>query len=213
MRRRLTKLVIFLLLGAVLNVAVAWGCTRWPHTFSFGDEFTRDENDALWRAHGPSRWTKFLTGGMQRRSWHRFGRTSWALGSGFLGDPTPYAWSGMSGTSSSEYFWVLQAGWPLRCLRSRGRWSAMDLWYPRSSIQTAGLRSMPLWPIWPGFAVNTLFYAAILWLLPLGSCTARRMIRRKRGLCVACGYDLSHADHEACPECGAVCGPGAAAIG
>ena len=36
-----------------------------------------------------------------------------------------------------------------------------------------------------------------------GEVALRRHIRRKRGLCVSCGYDLRHADHAACPECGA----------
>ncbi len=61
---------------------------------------------------------------------------------------------------------------------------------------------LPLCPAWPGFAVNTVFYAAILWLVIPGPFALRRFLRRKRGLCVACGYDLRHADHEACPECG-----------
>ena len=61
---------------------------------------------------------------------------------------------------------------------------------------------LPLRPIWLGFAINTIFYAALLWLLTLGPFTARRMIRRKRGRCLKCGYDLRGADHEACPECG-----------
>ena len=57
--------------------------------------------------------------------------------------------------------------------------------------------------VWFGFVVNTLFYAAIMWLLILGAFALRRHLRRKRGLCVNCGYDLRHADHAACPECGA----------
>ena len=61
---------------------------------------------------------------------------------------------------------------------------------------------VPYYPIWPGFALNTLFYAVILWLPIRGPFVLRRHIRRKRGLCVACGYDLRHADHDACPECG-----------
>ena len=38
--------------------------------------------------------------------------------------------------------------------------------------------------------------------------TAYRMIfalaaiRRKRGHCIKCGYDLNHAPHKGCPECG-----------
>ena len=33
----------------------------------------------------------------------------------------------------------------------------------------------------------------------------RRYIRRRKGLCLQCGYDLRGADHEACPECGHTC--------
>ena len=64
------------------------------------------------------------------------------------------------------------------------------------------LRLLPLRPLWPGFAINTIFYAAILWFVMLGPFTARRIIRRKRGQCIKCGYDLRGAEHEACPECG-----------
>ncbi len=56
---------------------------------------------------------------------------------------------------------------------------------------------------WPGFAINTIFYAAILWSLTLGPFTARRVIRHKRGLCIKCGYDLRGTEHDVCPECGA----------
>ena len=51
-------------------------------------------------------------------------------------------------------------------------------------------------------AINTLFYAAILWLLILGPFALRRLIRQRRGVCPACGYDLRHGEHKACPECG-----------
>ena len=69
---------------------------------------------------------------------------------------------------------------------------------------------LPVQPIWPGFAINTLFYAAILWLLALAPVTARRMIRSKRGHCIKCGYDLRGAERQACPECGAGAKPATA---
>ena len=67
-------------------------------------------------------------------------------------------------------------------------------------------RALPLRPIWPGFAINTIFYGAILWPLIGGPFVLRRHIRRKRGLCLTCGYDLRHAEHDVCPECGAARG-------
>ena len=63
-------------------------------------------------------------------------------------------------------------------------------------------RAVPARPIWTGFAVNTFFYAMLLWLIIPGPFAVRRLFRRRRGLCPACGYDLRHGEHEACPECG-----------
>ena len=74
----------------------------------------------------------------------------------------------------------------------------------REVIGSLPYRDLAVTPIWPGFAINTIFYGAILWLLIPGQFALRRLIRRKRGLCIACRYDLRGAEHEVCPECGAV---------
>ena len=65
-----------------------------------------------------------------------------------------------------------------------------------------GNNLLPLAAIWPGFAINTIFYAAILWMLSLGPFAARRFIRRNRGHCIKCGYDLRGDFSAGCPECG-----------
>ena len=65
---------------------------------------------------------------------------------------------------------------------------------------------LPIRPIWPGFAINTIFYTAILWLLFAAPGFIRRRIRIKRGRCGACGYDLRGqpaSGDRTCPECGA----------
>ena len=61
-------------------------------------------------------------------------------------------------------------------------------------------RVIPLRPIWPGFALNTLFYAALFWLLLCGPFALRRLIRVKRGRCPACGYPVGTSP--VCTECG-----------
>ena len=60
---------------------------------------------------------------------------------------------------------------------------------------------IPYRPIWPGFALNTLFYAAVFWI-PFAPFVLRRILRRRHAACLQCGYDLRGAEHEVCPECG-----------
>jgi hypothetical protein len=73
---------------------------------------------------------------------------------------------------------------------------------PEGFMERVEYLIIPWRPQWPGFAINTIFYAAILWL-PFAPFVARRVIRHKRGHCIKCGYDLRGAEHEVCPECGA----------
>jgi hypothetical protein len=73
----------------------------------------------------------------------------------------------------------------------------------------------PIRPSWPGFAVNTLFYAAILWPLICGlSVIYRRIIRhrirRRRGLCPWCAYPMG--ESPVCTECGSALPVGGAAV-
>jgi hypothetical protein len=60
----------------------------------------------------------------------------------------------------------------------------------------------PLRPIWSGFALNTMFYALAAFLFIRGACTMRRRSRRRHGLCVRCAYPLTGNVTGRCPECG-----------
>ncbi len=142
-----------------------------------------------------------------------------------VSDVAPY-WGGLATPTAA---FLSQTGGDQRHVEGRG-WPAISLWYmvdeteepdsvsrkwPAHGAFPAEVhwipterpwfhppRPLPLRPASRGFAINTVFYAVILWLLTLGPFTARRMIRRKRGHCIKCGYDLRGAEHEACPECG-----------
>ncbi|MGI9013443.1 MAG: hypothetical protein ACR2GY_04245 [Phycisphaerales bacterium] len=61
-------------------------------------------------------------------------------------------------------------------------------------------RALPLRPIFPGFIINTLFYAAIWFTLFFGFTSAKRFIRKKRGRCPQCNYDLPATLQPAAPN-------------
>jgi hypothetical protein len=66
-------------------------------------------------------------------------------------------------------------------------------------------RQVPLRPLWPGFAINTIFYAAMLWLLWIAPGKIRRFIRIRGHRCPACGYQIAPGGGigPVCSECGA----------
>jgi hypothetical protein len=72
--------------------------------------------------------------------------------------------------------------------------------FPTAPFDPQSSRLIPLAPIWHLFAVNTLFYAPILWLLICGPFALRRFLRRRRGLCPKCAYPMG--DSSVCTECG-----------
>ncbi|MCH8316590.1 MAG: hypothetical protein IIA64_11505 [Planctomycetes bacterium] len=222
MKRRLFKLAVFLLLGAIVNVAVAWGAAL------------------LVDFHG----AETVVGGAKGR------RGDWVIWHHNAGGAIRIRALAVSGNNIEEYeqypmhpsllpLWgplavqvrqqvreqvidepfvrVADAyGWPTYSLWCAFAWntaqwpnvltdprlSAILITSPMGGNYALSQRALPLRPIWPGFAVNTIFYTAILWLITLGPFTARRMIRHKRGHCIKCGYDLRGDFSAGCPECG-----------
>ena len=196
MKRRLITIAIFLLAGAVVNVAVAWGLTflavpspgvpslflklgtrlyGYQHTTAFGREYVE---------------LTLVSGGvtLQRDvvfsdkeliaaafpSWMRVGPTR--------------QWSNL--TAASAYGWPQLTLW----LASEGR----DSWV--HVLPSGTDHRLPPTPLWPGFTINTLFYAALLWLLIPGPFALRRFLRLRRGLCPKCAYPMG--ESAVCSECG-----------
>ncbi len=105
---------------------------------------------------------------------------------------------------------IFTAGWPLSCLEGQ-RTTRGTTRRPHGLVEPPGLvrdlgvkpmRLVPLRPRWGGLAVNAIFYTAVFWLAVPGPLALRRRLRRRRGACPHCGYDVAHAEHDACPECG-----------
>jgi len=188
-RRRLLIIAVFLLAGAVVNVAVAWGCALSPSAILsiwIAPTQTSDEDRRWWSHRAPADFPR-TTEGRTR---------SPLVTSGGVEVVTFYEkWDGN----------MMANGAGARAIRSRYGWPVLAVegavWYKGGpSPVGCPLWRVPLLPIWPGFAVNTLFYAAILWLVIPGPFVLRRLIRRRRGLCPKCVYPMG--ESAVCTECG-----------
>ena len=187
-KRWTIKVALCLLAGAAVTWGVAWGCALWgPGLWPNVEAWYSPAPPVL-----PPRDAQRLKLVNTAHSWAR----------------TRFWWqcetSGDVAIAVQHDF-----GLPTRCLRNEG-YRSTGAW-----VQTAGMPS-PQWArrgnwndvlptrILPlGFALNTLFYAAVV--LGMVECVAfaRRRVRRGRGRCPSCGYDRAGlAVGAACPECG-----------
>lgn len=61
---------------------------------------------------------------------------------------------------------------------------------------------VPYGPVWSGIVGNSLVGAIGIWALVVLPAAVRLARRRRRGCCVACGYELAGVGGGVCPECG-----------
>jgi hypothetical protein len=202
--------IVFLILGAILNVAVAWGCMiSQPSVMAVvyrSDFIARDLIDKLSDQHAsdPDELLRGPTG---------------LHGGAVVGTECSHS----EGSLLVERLASCRVGFPRLCLEGaaiegvrldeRGIDGPIEgyAWAVPSPRHGGDVYFwfLPTRPLWPGFVVDTLFYAVILWLLIPGPFVLRRVIRIKRGRCPKCGYDLrgqppevGAAPGRGCPECG-----------
>ena len=214
-RRRLLIAAVFLLAGAVVNVAVAWGCAFWSRV-----NFRERPLPGLTQIDAPC-WsyqirkrigtlsvaaavlsgdTRYDQSVSQGARYVRTELPSWSM---LLEPPPP-----IDHRSGGMNLYQQANGYPLLAFTGATRYTVT--WSPRTlrvdSLDCYELRSLPrpillpFRPIWSGFTVNTIFYAAILWLLIPGPFVLRRFIRVRRSLCPACAYPMG--ESAVCSECG-----------
>ncbi len=220
----LTRLAVLLLLGAIVNVGVAWGCVLRtdlnvdPSKLASLDGIAYGSTQL---ANEPTFWVVMV---INRPTFGYVVSTHTSRGGLSRPRSTEEAlpgWSTLRSPSNWDRERILSQqeaafGWPWLVLSWRSDRSFFYRTDPRIERIAYGLkihatdssdqlsRVLPLRAIWPGFVINTLFYAAILWLLAFGPFAARRFIRDKRGRCIKCGYDLrgTSGGRGGCPECG-----------
>lgn len=103
-------------------------------------------------------------------------------------------------------------GFPLKCLWMQTKGDVIlnktaneeihGAWLVHGTLETRGNEfiALPYWITWPGFVINTLFYALIAWLMFVFPGKARRSSRERRRLCPACAYPIGISP--VCTECG-----------
>ncbi len=223
-RAILVRLLTVMTLGLATTVAVAWSLAAWlPHThLRWRKNLVGDP------AHFITIF-EFSRPGMVRRDWRAgyvAGTALWSdlypmstlkLGSKTVvhdrswGDlPADLAHPSRTSTGAED-----ARGWPLLCL-----WCSINepviesgvlgspsrdgivLSRPSSSTSVANVRILPLRPIWRGLAADAGVYACA-WVLVIPTFhIVRAAVRRRRGQCPQCGYDLARHRGAVCPECG-----------
>ncbi|MFG0252058.1 MAG: hypothetical protein ACF8NJ_04205, partial [Phycisphaerales bacterium JB038] len=138
--------------------------------------------------------------------------------------PTPNPNRAWSGAPQLHHWAEHAAGWPSLCLRwqltpdgklhhalEAPTWAS--LLFPTGPYDApptgfgdnwrrSGRHQLPYQLHWPGFALDTLFFAFV-WLALTGlAWCGRRGLRHACGRCPGCGYTLRHCAAPGCPECG-----------
>ena len=181
MRRNLLTLLAFLAVGAVVSLAIAWGCVvlgnpgafvplRFRPGTNVGSRCLLPEDDwSLWCVQRPNQFPREPSA-LNCES-KAFGVSHGVMDSGWLNPEPP---------SHQHHLYALQfveAGVPLPCMRG-GRFedyrSNADAAPPTLGLSHAvGVLSLsaqdqasvlPLLPMWTNFAANSVFYATLLWM-------------------------------------------------
>jgi len=207
MRRRITLILLLLVCGAIVNVGLAIGCVfgARPTAFETPSSTQLTGFDQNWLHSAFESHVQLPAPLEVQQNVERFG-----LEVRDIVQVNPGAFPGAF--TYRQVAIHTCAGWPNICLvggrihpDDTGKFVAVDgLRIDSMASLAAGKagREIPLRPIWPGFAINTIFYAAILWVVFFVPGMVKRTLRRRRNLCPACAYPVGMSP--ICTECGAV---------
>jgi hypothetical protein len=218
MKPRLSTTLLFLLAGAMVNVAAAWSIWFWKghpawwpqpvgwNAYGLMEVASRESINDLWQRHAEEDWPAKPAFGREFRSrcatqLQLRSQEAWIP----LTSPQRLPRLDLSRTHEAQYS---SYGWPMRAM-------FLEVWGSGGDSRTTPYRSngirlptadpdyLPIRPLGVGFTVNTLLYAVVLWLFLFAAPrTVLRQLRRKRGRCLECGYDLRGDLDAGCPECG-----------
>lgn len=201
--------VLSIILGAIASIAISLAAARWS---SIGDA----RGGIILQDRGPA-WKATAVAGLGIQRWHITRQEPYSLPQGAPERLEAPDWLRLPNGESRTYLStmeVLGAGWPAICLRTDARFDIMNFsptakrWNEGyeiergSTFQPFTSMVLPLSPIWAGLLINTGVFSAAWFSLFLAVSLGRTYMRRRRGRCVRCGYDLRGSAGPRCPECG-----------
>ncbi len=134
--------------------------------------------------------------------------------------PTDILWAGEVQDARGWPLPAFRSKWLIECTRSTpgplttaGRAPFANVYHlhgglelpliePMYPARDSTLRALPLIPIWRGLLLDTLLFAAIIAIVHSSVRALRSHLRRRRGHCPRCNYDLLHNVEAGCSECG-----------
>ena len=208
--RVLGACVVWVLVGAVVNVGVAWGMAILPETWFPNRLWSQTFDESVTEWPYPTSAHAVRPDDAMRSCTLVYDKDSGFFRSGAWYDHDSGVRLGWPFRSVATWTETLQIGDPPRVVH---RYAVM--W--RTERDVAGVVRMGPWghelvlgwyPLWPGFVANTLMYGFVCFCVWRGVGFVRARRRKRHGLCAACGYDLRGlVEGTACPECGSSCGP------
>jgi hypothetical protein len=209
-KRQVRQVSVFFLIGATINIAVAWSCAFWAAPTNgmegWGSEVTRPNLVAAWVGPPegfPER--PFESGTMYPR---RAGVQRLSM-SAMHADVDHEDTAALFAAPHFDLE-LIEAGWPFASFEGglwhrreweyrevNDLWVANDLWESKEAFLvnpgSAGwgddLTMIPLMPKWSGFVVNTVFFGGILFLLFRWASTLRR--QAAKGACQESGVNTA----------------------
>ncbi len=221
MRRRLPAIAIFLVAGAVVNVAVAWGCTVWLRVYPPRGVVERSVSSEL----APT-WIFLVRNRPGMRSTIARLRPTqadlepWEVAYSRLKPEVP-DWLGTYDVESlaehrQNHVRLNEYGWPMRSLScsalfhrpaSPGRLTrsvkaglALDRIDSRGAQDWYAARALPLRIIWAGFLTNSVLYAILLWSVWRYGTSWPRMPKRAVAYLIT-ARRLERISRGLCPKC------------
>lgn len=230
MKRRLQWFTVYVLLGAITTVVVAWSCAAFVDPFVVVQPSPRKSGGEV----GNEVHSGWLVGvheafGARRirsewvdKSIHPsliFPETYFGPAEPFIPDWAPFLLPTVDAPDELRHLRVADGrGWPFLAMFSemaldynRGRKNKAPTITNGIAINKSALtlpspestvRLLPLAIIGPGFLLNSAMYALLCFGMFKLSSAYRKTSRSRKGLCVKCKYDLRGSQHTNCPECG-----------